>query len=387
MAAWNIFGKKQKRKFYIICDVGSRSIRSLLIEKSPDGAVGFKKQLHLLSRRELGRHRIKHIGTRLHEIIFHYIRGLGKIPDKVLIGLSSDMVFNELAGAEKKRKNKSKPIDAREITEFINESIAERKERQVGEDNFILVGAEPVRLAVDGYDVNFDRMRVLEGGAIKINIALSYVNAELWRELKKFRHLWGGLDVNISPMQIEVARTLIRENAANDFFIIKIGERSSELSAVNNRTLNRVATLVIGGDDATEEIAKELGVSASHAEEIKRQFGAIVLPPDVAGKAGKIFKAWIQRLVGLVKELVEKEDLVLPPKIYLYGGGARLAALKNELEADERLRGLTFSEKLDVRLLDAGDIVGENLKNVILRGPEEVGLAALALGLVKEDNE
>lgn len=97
-----------------------------------------------------------------------------------------------------------------------------------------------------------------------------------------------------------------------------------------------VRVLLVGGDDVTEAIARELDVPADQAEALKRQADISSHDPGVA-RAGQVVR---DRLAPLVEEIRGSLDYYLAQsqsttidRILVTGGGARMAGLMERLQA------------------------------------------------------
>lgn len=377
----SIFSRKKKSNFYIVLDVGTYSIRSLSIEQGAAGTIGLKKIVSALSPKEGGGLAPK-IGTRLREILFRYIKGLGRIPDEVLLGLASKFTFNTLEVAKRVRTDKKRSVSKAEIEELLNQFVEDRKDFTKDSEKFVLAHAEPVHLVVDGYDVDPNQPRAIYGSTMELHLALNYVRNDFWKELEELKRILGGIAMDIRPSHMAVASFLTRKNPGADFLLIKIGGKITEVSGIKEGMLAWTETFAVGGEDITKSLAESLNITSARAEDIKKQYETLILPESVANSAKKIINRnvedWLARLHGVLRE----KQFLLPDKIYLYGGGARLPRIKRALEEKAWAKDLAYQEAVVVKPIAAEDFTKNIFANQPLRGPEDVDLASLALTLV-----
>lgn len=379
----NIFSGKKKSDFYIVLDVGTYSIRSLSIEQGSAGAIGLKKIVSILSPKEGGELAPK-IGARLREILLRYIKGLGRIPKEVFLGLASKFTFTTLEVVKSMRTDKKKGVSKKEMEEMLNHFVEDRKDFIKDSKRFILAHVEPVHLVVDGYDADPNQPRAIYGSAIELHLALTYVRDDFWKELEELRRILGGIAIDIRPSHMAVVSNLIHKNPDSDFLLIKIGGRITEISGVKDGALVWTESFPKGGEDITENIADSLGITFSRAGDIKKQYETLILRENISSSAKKIIAQKVQEWLITLHGLLRDKQLLLPDKIYLYGGAARLPALRKALEEKEWSKDLTYKETLEIKLLSAEDFAKNAFVNQPLRGPEDVGLSALSLSLIME---
>jgi type IV pilus assembly protein PilM len=97
-----------------------------------------------------------------------------------------------------------------------------------------------------------------------------------------------------------------------------------------------VRVLLVGGDDITEAIARELNVDLDYAEDVKRR-ADVNSPEDAVSRAGQIVA---QRLVPLVEEIRGSLDYysaqtqsVPINRVLVTGGGSRITGLMERLQS------------------------------------------------------
>lgn len=97
-----------------------------------------------------------------------------------------------------------------------------------------------------------------------------------------------------------------------------------------------VRVLLVGGDEITEAIARELNVDLDYAEDVKRRADA-ASPEEAVARAGQIVA---QRLVSLVEEIRGSLDYysaqaqsVPISRVLVTGGGSRIAGLMERLQS------------------------------------------------------
>ena len=379
---WNIFSSAPKSRVSIALDVGTSSVRSLLIEKNADGIFGLKKQIHLIPKTAGDEKFIRMVGENLREIIYRYIKGLGRVPEKVILGLGSRLAETTLVAIPKERAEKKKPVSADELAEMINTYTSRLQEKIIDSHTFLLTHAEPLRIRVDGYDFDIRGERSMAGKNVELWATLTFVRKDFADELKDLRRAWGGLRIDMRSTQVIAATRVAESYTGHDFLLVKIGGKSTELTVVKDGLIQLVESLPVGGDGATVELAAALKTTLGHAEDIKRQFGKLNLPEDISEAAEGVLKAHAKALVDKIRELLARKEVLLPPTVLIYGGGARAPFIESVMRDKRNFSDFIFVDEVSAKILQAEEMTKDNFKNQTLRGPEDIDLAALALTLI-----
>lgn len=371
VSLWNLFSRRPKKRHYLVIDVGSSAIRSILVEVGPDGVFGFRKQVrHIPPFAADGEKQAGKTGEHLREIIFRFIKGLGKLPDKVIIGIAPPLANVIIETIKKERPNKRERISAREIEELIAEKFA-----------------EPVRIVVDGYDVALENVKGAAGSLIELFITYLSAREDFAKEVEGLRGSWSGLTIEIRPTPIVVASLIIRKLHQKNFVLIKIGGTDTTILLVASGAVQWVESFIFGGFNATRELAGLLGVKIGDAEDIKRHFGKLTLARAIYEKAESVLKSHTKKLAEITAELFLKKQAVLPSQVFIHGGGAKVVQVVEALSDEALFENVTFAEKLLVEVLNGEFIAEKVFANSPFRGPEDADLAALAVKAVMPDYE
>lgn len=376
---FRIFKKKSASRHTILIDVGTFSIRSLLVEYGTGGLIGLKKQSHIFARRERSSRLAESIGERLREIIFRAVKSVGKVPEAVVVGLASQITHNAVEISAVTRKEKNRDLTAEEIQNAVLTFQNEHREIERGKEMFILADAEVVRLTLDGYDIPPAKAVGARGAELGITSALTYIRKDLFHELQKLKGFVGGISLRIVPMHATVATLLTRENPRASFLLVKIGGAVTEISAVEDGILLWTEPVPFGGEHTTAAIAKVLEISESRAEDLKRQYGVLKLPARMEAEVAKIAHSEITQLQTHIRDVLVQKKWLLPETAYIYGGGAHLSGIQETLGKSSWFSDLSYREQLRVQILDAGQFAKRAFVNTVLRGPEDIDLVALAL--------
>lgn len=378
------FFRRVKRRHFIAIDIGSNTaIRSLCFEETGTEATMIKKLHFELPFREEERDLIPLMSEHLRRLIFQYLREIGHVPDGILIGLGNHFTFNEMAVVRSERHTPEMVVRERELQELLANFLETHRTKVLGGRGYTLAHLMPFRIEIDGYPVE-TLSRETRGRVIEITLFATYADEAFWKMLYGLRSVLGGLELRFISDQAAVAAALVAVLGIHDALIIKIGARISEVSLLGDNAIRYTGQFESGGDDITTALATRLKISRSDAERMKRQWGSTQLPEATHVALSDTLRAaaarWAEQLVKLLKS---EEKFSVPERVYLLGGGTRLALIRDALSSLPWFNELTFLESLDIRHLGAEDIASAIFRNTVLplSGPEEVSLAALAYRL------
>lgn len=139
-----------------------------------------------------------------------------------------------------------------------------------------------------------------------------------------------------------------------------------------------VRILPTGGQDATDTVANELGVTSAEAEAIKRQVGVgLAVPPEMRLAADAIGRA-SQNLVEAIRNTLVYYAANNPGAaaeiVVLTGGGSRLSGLGQYLSSAARIT-VTYGDPLSAMRAASGMPSGDALAQLAHAIPVPVGLA------------
>lgn len=375
-----LFSRKYRSHFYIVLDIGTFSIRSVLVEKTAGQLMAFKKQVHFLPKRDDDSRLAQSVGERLQEVLLRYVKDLRRVPNNVIMGLASTVAFSKIETEKKVRPDANRIFEQKELDEILSTALTDKKEI-AGENGklFVLAHVEALHVSIDGYNIDLRGWHGIKGSEAEVSLAVTYLRNDFAVVLNQIRQALGGLPVIIRPAHISVTAAVARSKNISDFLLIKIGGRVTQISGVKDSLLQWTEALPIGGEYITDDIAKKLGVTLSHAEDIKRQYRTLIMTPEFARAAKTIIDSHIDRLKDFLRKTVITKQLLLPPTIFLYGGGARLQAVKEALSDKSWFKELTYAETIGVKTLEAEDLTRNIFTHAALYGPDDVELAALDL--------
>lgn len=376
---------REKTKCFIAIDIGSNAaLRSILFDATAKDRAALDKHYFELPVREREADFIRLIDERIRRLVFHYLRRIGRLPEEVLIGIGSHLALSEIGVANAQRERPAAPLRPEEIAQILENYAAAHRVKSADGASLTLASLVPFRLNLDGYRI--ERLtRATVGRNVEINVFVTYARSGYWEALTRMRSLWGGMKVRFMANRAAIAAAVVSLLAVPDALVIKIGAKLTEVILIGEGAILSTGQFERGGEEASAAIAQRLGIAPADAERIKRQLGSTLLPPRSAEAVrqalGASAEAWLADLIQLLKR---EERFLLPEKVYLLGGGARLGAVSEILTTAPWFRELTFSEHVSVEVLHAERFSSLGFRNATppLSGPEDATLASLVGRLI-----
>lgn len=367
MAFWRnpfrVFGKK---RHFIAVEAGITAVRSVLIEKTSDGVFGFRRQIHHLPEDAGEKRAARIVGEYINDIILRYVKTAGGVPERLHIGVTPEFGKVTVETFKQEYGNKKHRISRREIEEVTAKNLA-----------------EPIQLTADGYDIPLSSAEKIAGSTIELSVAELHLDDNFAEVFSEIPRKWNGIKTEIRSTPVTVASFIVAHSWAKDFLLAEIGGSASHIALVQDGSLKWIENIPIGGREATREIMNSLNMPFGQAEDLKRHFGTMELPESVSSRVEQVLKLHAKNVTSAAAGTLLAREAVLPPMIFLYGGGARIKFIQEAFGSRRLFEEVAYAEKQQVEIVNAERLTEGMFANVPLRGPEHTGLASLALDLLK----
>ncbi len=354
----NILPSRFKSESFLVLDIGTFSVKALHVVK--DGAnvkiLGFAQILHtggdITSDGSLNVPGIVE-ACRLALDRLRSARGaIRRLPKKVVLGIGGGFVYGKTLDQTYIRELPDEHIDEREIRNIIQkvqqrsfEQIRKyfRRETARSELEVYIINAAIQEIKIDGYEVK--NPLGFRGKEISVSLFNSYIGK---MNLDIFEGIMETLRLDLVSIISEpyvLARALARVNPLlSDVILIDIGGSVSEIGLVRKGKLEDVRAIPIGGSSFTKSIAQNLKIGFWEAENIKRRFTEGEVSSSAAKKLETIIVHDAELFArGLTVVLAEFSHLaLLPPHIYIYGGGSHATIIEKSLRQKKWRETLSF---------------------------------------------
>lgn len=321
----------------------------------------------------------------------------GVIAPSAVIGIAGELVKGSSVTVSKQRPNPSKPITAEELDSLITSAqqklLKNSKERIAAETGLQnidvrLTNAAVISVRIDGQAVN----NPISFRGRHFSLTLFSAFAPL-TQLGALETVAQGLDLTLFAIVAEpyaLARCLSNNASADSGAIfIDIGGGTTDIALVRQGGIEETRMFALGGRSFTRRIATGKGISLKEAERLKISYskGELKGPgrDEVRAILAPECQTWMDSVELLIDELAKGE--LLPPAIYVVGGGSALPDITQMLESFPWVDRLPFARQPIIRTVQP-EMVGSILdQEGLLRDAQDITPMALAYQAIELQNE
>ncbi len=306
---------------------------------------------------------------------------------QVVIGIAGELVKGFTSSVSQERKKPDQPINGRELQTLIDsvEHDALREaERTITWETGLpnvdirLVHAAVTGATIDGYAVT--NPVGFKGRHVRISIFNAYAPLIHLGALQTVASM---LDLDLVAIVAEpyaVARCMDDEQVRQSGgLFIDVGGGTTDVALVRPGGIEGTRMFALGGRAFTKSLADRLDLPFARAEEVKVDFAkgvAVEQRDEVEQIIGEDVAVWAAG-VELVLEEFSKSGM-LPGRLYLCGGGARLPQIAAALRDADFARQVAFARPPQVESISVGEVVQLSDATGLLVDEQDVPPLALA---------
>ena len=308
-----------------------------------------------------------------------------------VIGIAGELVKGTTSALAARRDDPRRPLDEPElehVVERVQEDALREAEQRIGWESGIerldvrLVHAAIVEMKIDGYPVSNPI------GFTGSHLELAIFNAFApMVHLGALQSIAAALDLALMGVIAEpyaVATCLApRELGDSGAVFIDVGGGTTDVALVRHGGIAGTKMLALGGRAFTKGLAERFDLPFDRAEALKLAVADGESLPEASVPAAELEAAlqadaavWLDGVDLMIGDLAEGE--LLPGRVYLCGGGARLPQVGTALAGDDWWRRLPFARRPAVRALAPEDVAGLRDETGLLASRQDVTPMALA---------
>jgi cell division protein FtsA len=314
-----------------------------------------------------------------------------------VIGIAGELVKGSSITINKQRQQPSKPITQEELEAAI--SAAQSKQLKLAKDRIAaemglsnvevrLTNAAVISVRIDGQVVT----NPLNFRGRHFTLTLFSAFAPLM-QLGALETVAQGLDLTLVSIVAEpyaLARCLtMNANADSGGIFIDIGGGTTDIALVRQGGIEETRMFALGGRAFTRRLATGKGISIRQAEKLKLDYSDGQIKASDKEEVRNILapecQTWMDSVELLVDELAKGQ--LLPPAIYLVGGGAGLPDLRQKLESFPWTERLPFSHQPTVDLVQPEMVASVLDPQHLLKTTQDITPMALACQAIELQNE
>lgn len=316
-----------------------------------------------------------------------------ELPTRAVLGIAGELVKGVSIMAGYDRDNSEEKISEDELAAVVD---------HVKEQSFagaLAEIAEEIGTAPEQIEEISTRIDTTEIDGVIVNNPLGFTGSQVnYRVFSTFApklhvnslyELASSLGLQEAKVVVQpyaIARALKETQQHNvGAIIIDIGGGTTDIALVNNGGVIGTKMFAFGGDVITKRLAEAFNIGVPEAEELKLDYS----DQKVGGKQSKEIKSlveqdlkiWIEGVQIALEEIIEDEDgdlEKLPPQIYLCGGGATLAEVREISLSHPWLTVLPFEKFPKINYLFPNQLLNIQDDTRLLIDPSDVTPAAIA---------
>lgn len=321
----------------------------------------------------------------------------GVIAPAAVIGIAGELVKGSSTTVSRQRSQPTKQITAEELEALITsaqqkllKSARERIAAETGYQNIDvrLTNAVVISVRIDGQTV-FNPVG-FRGRHFSLTLFSAFAPLT---QLGALQTVAQGLDLNLMAIVAEpyaLARCLSANASADSgALFIDIGGGTTDIALVRQGGIEETRMFALGGRTFTRRVATSKGVSLKDAERIKISYSKGEVKGNGREEIQNILapecQTWMDSVELLIEELAKGE--LLPPAIYMVGGGSALPDLLQKLESFPWVDRLPFSRPPIIRTVLPEMVSCIQDPSEMLQDAQDITPMALAYQAVELQNE
>ena len=390
-----------QRQLYTALDIGTAYAKAMVIEVQDDIGVVLGVGRHQQSYS----HMSDGIVTDIPGVIANCNEALlqaeqacgGLIAPNAVIGIAGELVKGSSITISKQRTHATRPITPEELESVIlsaqQKLLKSAKERiaiETGYPNIEvrLTNAAVISVSIDGQAVS----NPIGFRGRHFTLTLFSAFAPLM-QLGALETVAQGLDLTLVTVVAEpyaLARCLSRNASADSGAIfIDIGGGTTDIALVRQGGIEETRMFALGGRTFTRRLASHKGLSLKDAEKLKYSYSLGNVKGTEKDEIQQVFaseaQTWMDSVELLVEELAKGE--LLPPAVYLVGGGSGLPDLSEKLEGFPWTERLPFAHQPIIQTIQPEMVTSISDPNHLLKNAQDITPMALAYQAIELQNE
>lgn len=395
-------GGENQQQLYTALDIGTAYAKALIIEVQEDGVgevlgVGRNQQsyTHMSDGMVID---IPGVIANCNEALVKAEESAGGIiAPPTVIGIAGELVKGSSITVTKQRTDPNKEITPDELESAISSAQSklykmakDRVATEIGYSNIEvrLTNAAVISVRIDGQPVH--NPIGFRGRHFQLTVFSSFAPL---MQLGALETVAKGLDLTLISIVAEpyaLARCLsVDAGPDSGAIFIDIGGGTTDIALVRQGGIEETRMFALGGRTFTRRLASSKGLSLKEAENLKMAYSTGNLKGAERDEVRAILtpetQTWMDSIELLVDELAKGE--LLPPAIYLVGGGSALPDLRERLESFPWKDRLPFSRNPLIEIIQPGMVNTISDPRGLLKNAQDITPMALAYQAIELQDE
>jgi len=370
--------KEKKSEYFLGLDIGSEAVKSIIFQRTVSEKESIKKMIiwgrgleyfdksSIFNNQDFEENTIKNtISESVKEAYQNFLQNIGrkiniqlnKLP--ALVNLSPNIFKERVISQSFERDNENEVISKKEEAE-IHETILKNIKNEIGNNfsqNFGILSEDIqfisfkiIEIKIDGYNVL--KIESFKGKKIDFRVGVVFALKKYLKNIEKI----------LRELKINFLKFLDKEQdiffpfayEVDEIFFLDVGGEISQVFLVKKGKMEAIFEFEKGGLDFTDKLSKVLGLNLEDARNLKHNYSNLVLSEEVRKKVREILSeevgVWFWELKKNLRTILEKQKIIFPLDIRIFGGGSLLPEIKEILE-EGNWEELPFVSRTNVKLI------------------------------------
>ncbi len=390
-----------ERQLFTALDIGTAYAKAIIIEVQDDRGTILGVGRHQQSYAHMSDGIVTDISgviANCNEALIQAEKSAGEVvAPSAVIGIAGELVKGSSITIHKQRQQPTQAITPEELEALISGAqqklLKNAKDRIAAETGYQNIEVRLTNAAV--ISVRIDGQAVANPIGFRgrhFTLTLFSAFAPLM-QLGALETVAQGLDLTLVTIVAEpyaLARCL-STNAGSDSgaIFIDIGGGTTDIALVRQGGIEETRMFALGGRTFTRRIVTAKGISIKEAERLKINYSSGSIKGSDRDELEAILapecQTWMDTVELLVEELSKGE--LLPPAIYLVGGGSALPDLRQKLEAFPWSERLPFARQPIIQTVQPKMVASIEDPREMLKNAQDITPMALAYQAIELQND
>jgi len=371
------FSKEQKIKCSLVVDIGTEAIKALVFKKEGRRIIILGSSLQYFDKFGVFdgvSFETDIIKGAISKAISEARSQVKAKIDSLFLGLPAN-IFQSTSFLQRFQRERKTRIDEKEEKQIHQKILSETEKKilKIAQNNSGLLPQDIqfdlkfLDTKIDGYEVN--QIVGFAGQDLEFKILASFLPKYY---LKSINNIFS--DLNFKPLKIsnlaEGLHYLLGSKKDQGIFM-DIGGEITQAFLVKEGRIYRIFNFEVGGSSFSKTLSRRFGLTEKAAREMKENYSKRHFSEESRKRIREVLVPSVQKWFLNLKDKLGGEKLLLPSKIFLFGGGSLLPEIQRILKRG-RWTDLPFVSEPAVKLILPKDLPNIDDKTYLVNNPQYI---------------
>lgn len=339
------FSQRPKRKSYLVLDIGTETIKVLVLEKLGEKIILSAALSEYFDSYGLanGQNSEGEIAERIINSCLQVVKKeIKKQPENVLFALPANLFRAKIIFQSFRRKSVKEPIGKKEADSIRKEILLASQKKisdLVAEGIGILaqdihfVSVEIIEIKIDGYQV--PNLQGYSGEDLVFRILITFLPKDNFKNIENLARTHRFKKITL--LHAGQSLTKLHLPGIENSIFLDIGGEETQIFLMKDGKLEKADKFDVGAKEFSKSLSRSLGIRNIEGRELKERYSKKLLSIEVKNRIREIFaqpqREWYENLKSKIKEI--NPAGLLPSNLFLAGGGSLLPEIQEILEEGE----------------------------------------------------